>query len=162
VPYKVFLEGEVSVPFNSSSNSVTLPLEQSSSIYGLISMIEDYNDSFPQYQTAIVTGQGPTAFVSSTNAPTTSSNYVTSYMVNATSRNNVGMSAVSVGVNFPINYNTTSYAVVAMMYNFSDANPQFQPLLVTSKTNSGCTFSWNAPTNTSNYVLSYYVISLTP
>jgi hypothetical protein len=48
---------------------------------------------------------------------------------------------------------------VAMMQNRVDALPLFQPMIITSKTSNTFTASWSIPTDSSNYILSYYAIS---
>lgn len=51
----------------------------------------------------------------------------------------------------------TSYVVLAMMGNTTDAFPQHQQVEVTSKSTSGFTLSWNHPLDTANYFISYII-----
>jgi len=128
--------------------------------YAVISAVENYGDANPQFQTAVVSSTSTTAFATSVNGPTQSANYVASYVLNIGAYANIGSGANSVTVNLPINYNTSSYGVITGMINTTDSNPQFQPLLITAKTDTSFTVSFNAGTLTSNYVLYYYAISL--
>jgi len=52
----------------------------------------------------------------------------------------------------------TSYALTVQMLNSTDANPQFQPITITSKTASGFTAKWNANADSANYILDYVAI----
>lgn len=62
-------------------------------------------------------------------------------------------------VTFPATLQTgnTSPRVVAWMVNTTDASPQFQDVLVTARSATGFTVTWNAPTDTANYKLAYNV-----
>lgn len=160
IPYKNFTEGETGLASGSSSFPITLPIVQPYSGYAVISAVENYGDAFPQFQTNVIIAKSASVFTSSLNAPTLSSNYVDSYVINAGAYAAVGSGVSSVTVNLPINYNTSSYGVIAMMSNLIDS-PQYQPLLVTAKTGTSFTVSFNTDTLTGNYVLYYYAISLT-
>ena len=48
-----------------------------------------------------------------------------------------------------------SYAIVTAMSNTTDSLPQFQPVVVTSKSTTGFVATWNAPTDSGNYSLEY-------
>src|SRR5581483_947126 len=67
--------------------------------------------------------------------------------------NTIGSGATSKAVTFSSTLGTTNYAVVVTMNNLVDANPQFQPITVTSKSATGFTATWNAPTDSANYIL---------
>lgn len=62
---------------------------------------------------------------------------------------------LSKAVTFSASFPTTDYAVLAQMKNLVDSNPQFQPIVITSKSVSGFTASWNAETDSGNYVLEW-------
>ena len=51
----------------------------------------------------------------------------------------------------------TSYVVLGMMGNTTDAFPQYQQVEITNKTVNGFTFTWNHPLDSGNYFLSYIV-----
>ena len=160
IPFKSYLEGEASIGLDNSYANI--PVLQNGPSYGAISAMENYSDVYPQYQTNVITAQSGTSFTSSVNSAANSSNYVASYVVNAT-----GQIAIPNGVNFltidlPINYNSSGYGVIAVMADTTDISPQFQPLLVTNKADTSFTVSWNALTNSANQSIYYYVISLTP
>lgn len=61
-------------------------------------------------------------------------------------------------VTFSSTLGTTNYAVIAIMNNLVDANPQFQPITITAKSATGFTATWNAPTDSANYILEYIAI----
>jgi len=69
----------------------------------------------------------------------------------------IGLGVTSIAVVFPSLLPGTNYVVVPSMVNITDANPQFQDIVITNKSTSGFTASWNAPTDTANYVLGYIV-----
>jgi hypothetical protein len=50
-----------------------------------------------------------------------------------------------------------SYSVTCSFVNLTDADPQFQPITVTSQTLTQFVAKWNAPTDSANYKLVYYV-----
>lgn len=54
----------------------------------------------------------------------------------------------------------TGYAVTATLLNTTDSNPQFQPVTITSTSTTGFTATWNDPTFTANYILSWHAILL--
>ena len=54
----------------------------------------------------------------------------------------------------------TTYSVQVTLSNVVDADPLFQPILVTGKTLTNMTVSWNAPLDSVNYVLEYSVKSV--
>ena len=62
-------------------------------------------------------------------------------------------------VTFPTALQTgsTTPRVVAWMFDSTDTNPQFQPIVITARSNTSFTASWNDPTSSANYVLGYHV-----
>lgn len=66
--------------------------------------------------------------------------------------------STSVAVTFSTAYAGTSYSVTANLLNTTDTNPQFQPITITAQSTTGFTASWNAPTATANYTLSWQAI----
>lgn len=162
IPFKSFDSSEDSISSSSTSITNTFSIPKNGASFGVISAIENYGDTNPQFQTSVISVQSSSSFTSKWNAPTDTINYVNSYTLNATGQSTIGSTTTSVVLTLPINYNTTSYAVMAVMKDTSDTNPQFQPLLVTNKTDTTITVSWNMSTDTSNYSIYYYIISLTP
>ncbi len=71
--------------------------------------------------------------------------------------NAIGNGVSSLAVVFSQPVVNTSYAVYAAMSNVVDTNPQFQPITFTAKATTGFTASWNAPTDSVNYILEYIV-----
>lgn len=64
--------------------------------------------------------------------------------------------ATSISTTFSSSFSDTSYIIVVGLINTTDANPQFQPIDVVTKTTSGFTAKWNSPTDSANYILSYF------
>lgn len=71
----------------------------------------------------------------------------------------IGNGVTSVVVTFPANLQTgnTSPRIDVEMINTTDANPQFQEVVITARSNTGFTATWNAPTDSANYKLAYFV-----
>lgn len=68
----------------------------------------------------------------------------------------VSSGATSITISFPSAVANTNYQVFASFVNTVDADPQFQPITITSKTTSGFTATWNAPLESSNYLIDYF------
>lgn len=73
---------------------------------------------------------------------------------------NAGTQAISNGatsqaVTFVNAFSNTLYAVVAQLVNTTDALVQYQPLVITAKSTSGFTASWNSPTDSANYLVDF-------
>jgi len=71
----------------------------------------------------------------------------------------LSVSTTSKAVTFSTAYANTNYAVTATMLNTTDTNPQYIPVTITVQATTGFTASWNAPTPTANYVLSWMAIA---
>lgn len=74
-----------------------------------------------------------------------------------------GKTAISSGVTtqavtFSSSFGSTNYAVTANLLNTVDASPQFQPITITAQSTSGFTATWNAPTDSANFLLSWQAI----
>lgn len=71
----------------------------------------------------------------------------------------ISNAATSVVVTFPATLQTgnTTPKIVAMMINTTDANPQFQDVVITARSATGFTATWNAPVDSGNYKLAYNV-----
>lgn len=74
-------------------------------------------------------------------------------------KNSIGSAATSVSVTFSTAFANTSYSITANFINITDTNPQYQPINITAQSTTGFTASWNAPTSTTNYVLSWQAIT---
>jgi hypothetical protein len=163
IPYKVFPEVESAIGSGANTLASTLPIAQPFSGYGVISQLQNLVDANPQFQTVVVGSNTNSTVNLSFNAPTDSVNYQAAYMVGATGQVAIPSSATSITVSLPVSYGSTpNYAVIATMQDTVDAHPQFQPIAVIAETASSVTFGWNVATDSANYLLNYYSISLTP
>jgi hypothetical protein len=151
------------VPISSGATSVTatLGIAENGSSYGIVGVLQNLVDGFPQFQTAVITSQSATNFTDTWNSPTSSANYSLVYVENPTAQLAVGSGVTSITLSLPVAYGAPGYAVVASMSDITDANPEFKPLLVTAKSGSQFTISWNTVTLTANYVISYLALPLT-
>lgn len=161
VPLKSFIETEQAIGSAQNSFTYNLPFTQGSTKYPALSMLQNLVDTYPKFQTTLISSQSTTATVIDFNVPTDTANYQAVAMLNANASTDVSVSGTSATIVTPVNFNTTSYAVMATMVNVTDANPQFQPLVVTSKSNNSFVVSWNELADTSHYVLNAYMVSLT-
>ena len=152
---------ETSIGANATSVSSTFLVNQAISNYATMAVLQNQVDAFPQFQSVVTTAQSTTADTVSWNAPTESANYVLAQMLQGVSRVSVGSGATSATISLPSNFGTTGYGIIVAFSNTVDAFPQFQPILITSKANQSAVASWNAPTESANYVLNCYAISLT-
>lgn len=157
---KNFIEGEISISGGSNSSTVTYVSPQQSG-FGVIASLQNITDINPQFQPVTVTTNSSSEEIVSFNAPTSSGNYLQSYFIGANSQVLVGNGINSATLTLPINYGTTGYGVVATMQNLTDVNPQFQPIVITGKTDTTVTFSWNVDTLSGNYAINCYTVSLT-
>jgi len=65
--------------------------------------------------------------------------------------------ATSFTATFPSALPGVNYIVLANFVNVVDGTPQFQEIVITSKTTTGFTASWNAPLDSNNYFIDYLV-----
>jgi hypothetical protein len=65
--------------------------------------------------------------------------------------------STSVKYTFSTPKSDTAYLVSASMANYLDANPQYQPLVITKKELDGVTFSWNNPADSANYSIEFFI-----
>ena len=70
-------------------------------------------------------------------------------------RASIANAATSVSVVFDKPFKNSFYALVHSMENVTDSAPQFQTPITTAKSAAGFTASWNAPTDSANYYLSF-------
>lgn len=159
VPLKAFMFKEELIPASNTSLTSSFPLPMPAATYGIVAIMQNLVDPTPQLQPIVVTAKTTGNFTSSWNVPTDSANYKISYMVNATGQESVSASATSKTLSLPVDYGNSNYSVYALMTNTTDPSPQFQPLVITAKTNSTFTVSWDDPTDSANYSITYYAIS---
>ena len=60
-------------------------------------------------------------------------------------------------VTFPTPQSSNNYSIVGSIYNPTDPNPEFFPIIVSNKTNATATFEWNQPLDTNDYFLDYSI-----
>ena len=161
VPLKVFPEVEAAIGSGVNSLSSTLPIAQSGSGYGVIAELQNIVDPHPQFQTVVIGTNTNSTVNLEWNVNTDSANYQAVYMVAATGQVAVPISATSVTVSLPVAFNTSNFGVVASMQN-ADSHPQFQPMIIKAAASGSVTFGWNVALDTSDYLLNFYAISLTP
>lgn len=89
--------------------------------------------------------------VSYTGAPTTAVTY-------RAGQQTISSASTSQAITFSSTLGSTSYAMSVIMKNVTDTNPQFQEVEITAKSATGFTVTWNAPTDSANYVLEYTAI----
>lgn len=159
VPPKTIFAQEVPISLAANTLSIPLSIPEGTSSYGVISMLQNIVDTNPQFQTAVVGSNTTNAVNFSWNVGTDTSNYVMSYMIGANEQIAIPNGATSIVAPVLVDYGIPNYAVIATMQNKLDSNPQFQPVIITAKTSDSVTFGWNIPTDTANYILTYYTIS---
>lgn len=162
VPPKTSTMAEFAIGSGVNSVSAPLLITQSSSGYVAISELQNVTDAHPQFQTSVIGSNSTTALNLSWNVITDSANYLATYVIAATGQVSVGSGVTSITVPLPVSYGTPDYAAIASMQNTVDTHPQFQPLLIIDQTANSITFGINVATDTANYLLNYYVLSLTP
>ena len=155
---------EVALTSGSTSITVTFATPRSDTAYGLVCQLVNTTDSNPAFQPLTITAKTINGFTVSWNSPLETSNYALDWIVGPGVSESVGEFIVSSGatsatISFPIAFSTTSYVVVTNMSDYSDSNPQFQPLLISNKTLSSFTVSWNAPTSSASYRISWQAAS---
>ena len=67
-----------------------------------------------------------------------------------------GVTSKNVTFDFP-ELGSASYACICRLHNIIDSSVQYMPITVTSKSITGFTAKWNAPTDSANYELSWMV-----
>lgn len=161
VPPKTLPVAETPISLGANTLASTLLIAQGSSGYGVIAELQNIVDAHPQFQSVVVGANTTNTVNLSWNVATDTANYVATYMIGAVGQIAVSNGVTSVTVPLPVNYNAINYGIVASMQNTIDPNPRFQPMVVTAVSGQSVTFSWNAITDTANYLLNYYAISAT-
>ena len=158
IPANTVVGTEASLAASGATFFAPLNIPKNGPNYAILGGLQDLVDVYPQFQTPVIGNQAYNGFIEELNAPTASAYYQYVYIEAPTAQIPVGTNTTSVTATLPAAYGNTNYAVIAVMSNVLDPNPQFQPLLVTALSS---TLSWNVPTTTGNNLLTYYAISLT-
>lgn len=74
-----------------------------------------------------------------------------------------GDSGVSIGattksISFSSSMTGSNYGLSVQWINLVDASPMFQPLMITAKSQTGFTVSWNVPLDSASYSISYIAL----
>jgi hypothetical protein len=75
-----------------------------------------------------------------------------------------GQTAISIGTNslsvtFSSTIGTSSYALTCNMFNSTDTNVQYQPIVITAQSATGFTATWDSNVLTANYSLNWHAIT---
>ncbi len=70
----------------------------------------------------------------------------------------LGGGVSSKAVTFTTAFGSAAYALVVSITNVTDAMPIFLQAIVTAKSSTGFTATFNAPTDTANYILEYIIV----
>lgn len=70
----------------------------------------------------------------------------------------IGSAASSIAVVFTTSFGSTNYAILYTFTNLTDPTPIFLQAITTAKSATGFTATFNAPTDTANYVLEYVIV----
>jgi len=159
IPSKTLVVGEF--PISNGVQSVTVPLgvPDNGPSYGLVALIQNLTDPNPQFHSLTVTGQTASNFTFKLNSTTDSANYQAVYLKMANVQTALGLGVSSISQNVPVAYGTANYAVMATISS-TDTNPQFFSPMITAKSGSAVTVKLSQETDSVNYTLSLYVISL--
>lgn len=151
---------EASIPSSATSVTITFPSPLPSTAYVVNPQLVNLLDADPDFQPLTVTQKTTTGFTVKWNAAMDTANYKIAYIVpvvqEAVREVIVPASATSITVDLPIALAGVNYSVIANLANYID-DPQFQPVVITMKSNTQFTASWNAPTDSANYRLSFQV-----
>lgn len=146
-----------------TSATITFAVAQSGTNYVVLAQLTNLVDTNPEFQSLIITNKTTTGFTVKLNSPTDSANYSVDYKILTNSSGSgvqVGEAAVNSGVTstvvtIPIPYATATYVAACELVNYIDTNPAYQPVLITAKTTSTFTVTWNSPTDSANYKIAY-------
>jgi hypothetical protein len=160
------LAEEVPLTIGTTIVTVTYPSALPSTAYGIVCQLVNETDAYPEFQPITITNKTTTGFTATWNGALNSSNYFLDYIVGpggsstASGEYSVISGATSAVIAFP-SVGTTSYVVVTQFENLVDSHVQFQPTTVTSKAVNQFTLSWNGPTASSNYRISWEIVVYT-
>ncbi len=152
--------GNDPIPSSVSQVTITFSSPMPSSNYVVMAEMNNIVDASPQFQTITVTNKTVNGFTAKWNANTDSSNYTLAYIVPGNlvtlAEAVVPMGATSLTVTLSVPFNSSLYAVIAMLQDSVDTSPQFQPVTITNRTATTFTVKWNSPTDSANYVIAYH------
>jgi hypothetical protein len=155
------------VPLTTGTTSqvVTLPAARAGTTYSVGWTMENLTDASPQYQPVTITNKTTTGFTATWNVALDSGNYALDYVIVDNDQQTASLTALTTGttsqvVSFTTDMPDTNYCVFPTLENTVDGSPQFQPLLVTNKTLSGYTVTWNAPLDSGNYYLETQMLTI--
>lgn len=151
----LWIAQEVALNSGTTQLSVTFTSPQTDTSYIVLPMMENLVDSNPQFQQVEVTSKTVSGFIVQWSNPLDTANYVLSYIVPPKTLNYTEV-AIGSGVTNPTIANPflqpgSVYPVLAILQNIVDANPQFQPVTVTSKSSASTMIKFSQPTDSSNY-----------
>jgi hypothetical protein len=161
IPPKSALVAEFAIPASSSAPVVPLLIPQNGSNYGIVGVTQNLVDANPQFQSVLITNQTSSGFTASLVDPTNSGNYSLVHLDSPTAQIAVNSGVSSFTASLPVAYGNTGYSVVGVLSNVTDALPVTQPMIITGKTGSDFTISFNTTTPTANYKFTYYVLPVT-
>lgn len=150
---------EVAIGAGQTSVTVTFPSSLAGNGYIVNATMVDTTDPTPQFIPVTVTNKTANGFTATWNMATDTANYKLDYVVPGVQSQiaevAIASGVTTVTVTLPIAMASTGYVVTATMADVTDPTPQFIPLMITAKTTTGFTASWNMPTDTANYKLAY-------
>lgn len=150
---------EVAIPDGTDTVSVFFDNAQNDTGYVVFPMVQNTSDASPQSLQVLTVTKTTSGFTVQLNSSTTTPNYRLLYIIPPQvfhiAEAAIPMGASSVSPLFKVADNGAQYGLVATLQNTADSVPQFQPLVITAKSASGFSASWNAPTDSSNYKLAY-------
>lgn len=153
---------EVPLTIGTTTVNVVFGTPQPNASYAVLGQIVNETDANPQYIPVVITAKSTTGFSASWNVPLPTGNYLLDYAVEpgiAQQQNGeqsllAGTTSVVISI---IPMVSPAYVAIATMVDYTDVNPQFQPVTVTAKTTSTFTVQWNAPTGSANYRLAWQI-----
>lgn len=160
VPPKALMYSETAIGSGVDDPIINNPIFQQGSVYPVLAVLQNIVDANPQFQPLTVTNTSSTATTVKYSMPTDTANYEAVTMLNASVQKAVSSGVSSATITLPVSYSTESYGVFVTMSNTTDPNPRYQSLLVTGKTADSITVSWTNPTDSANYALTAYTISI--
>lgn len=155
--------GEESVPFSSTSTTVTFPSDIGTSDYSIVATLRNEVDpaSVGYNYKYIVTSKSSTGFTLTYNRPITEANYNLEWAVNySTDSDERDVTSISNGsdevtVTFSSPKSSTFYIVSFTMENLTDGVPGTYHYMITNKVTTGFTVKFSSAMPTGNYAISW-------
>jgi len=156
-----WIAAEASIASSVSTVSVSFPTPQNDLSYVILPQLVNTVDGSPMFIQVEITTKTVNGFTVSLSSPTDSINYKVGYIIPLKAfpmgESSIGNTNLSVSPVFDLQQHSANYGLLAFMQNIVDASPQFQPVVVTTKSATGFTASWNAGADSANYKLAYFV-----